>query len=519
MPPRETGKERASRIQLDYYKHPDRLLRVKLWLTLAALVPALLWLVGGLVYSRQAQALYSRGPVAAAHAAWEDKCEVCHTAYQPLSSENVTHGFVGDPHASDQKCTACHAGPVHHAKQNKADTPTCATCHRDHRGRDASLVRLADADCTDCHSNLAGHMTGTTAYQNSITVFDGNLDHHPEFRSVRENKDPGNLKFNHALHLSAGMVRTPDGKKMKLSDINDEAERHRYARQQGTAEMGAAIQLDCASCHQLETARLLETPAATSAPSSGATMLPINYDKHCRACHPLTLMPKDPAQSGAPVVVPHRLQPDEVRSFLWGAYAEKFTEPWRQQPANKRPLPGQAPITDAEQEKLRKRIGQATEEADSFLRLDAVGDAEKVLFRGKTTCGECHIYEKNRPQSSLPERIKPTNVPAIWFRSARFSHAAHHAVACRECHAKAESSKCSSDVLLPGIAECVKCHAPAHTEGGMARGGVRFDCTECHRFHHGEGEAAAASGARARAAPHPGSIEDFLSGKLKPDVP
>jgi hypothetical protein len=516
---RETGKERASRIQLDYYKHADRLLRVKLWLTLAALVPALLWLVGGLVYSRQAQALYSRGPVAAVHAAWEDKCEVCHTAYQPLSSENVTHGFVGDPHASDQKCTACHAGPIHHSKQSKDATATCATCHRDHRGRDASLVRLADADCTDCHSDLNRHMTGTTTYQNSITVFDGNLDHHPEFRSVRENKDPGNLKFNHALHLSAGMVRTPDGKKMKLSDISDEAERQRYARQQGTAGTSAAIQLDCASCHQLETARLLETAVASSAPSSGATMLPINYDNHCRACHPLTLMPKDPARNGALVVVPHRLQPDEVRSFLWGTYAEKFTAPWRQRPANKRPLPGQAPMTAGEQEKLRKQVVQATDEADSFLRLDAVGDAEKVLFRGKTTCGECHIYDKSRPQSSLPERIKPTNVPAIWFRSARFSHAAHHAVDCRACHTKADSSRVSSDVLLPGIAECVKCHAPAHTVDGKARGGVRFDCTECHRYHHGEGEAGLPSGARALAAPHPGSIEDFLSGKLKPDVP
>src|SRR2546425_8653036 len=204
MPPRETGKERASRIELDYYKHPDRLQRMKLWLTLAALVPALLWLVGGLVYSKQGQSLYSRGAVAAVHAAWETKCEVCHTSYQPLSSENVAHRFVSNPHASDQKCTACHAGPVHHSKQSKDATATCATCHRDHQGRDASLVRLADAACTDCHSNLAGHVTGTTTYQNSITVFDGNLDHHPEFRSVRENKDPGNLKFNHALHLTAG---------------------------------------------------------------------------------------------------------------------------------------------------------------------------------------------------------------------------------------------------------------------------------------------------------------------------
>src|SRR5438132_5281756 len=200
MPAPETAKERASRIELDYYKRPDRLQSVKLLLTLIVLVPALLWLAGGLVFSKQGQELYARGPVAAVHAAWETRCETCHTAFQPLSGENLLHRFGSDPHAGAEKCTACHAGPIHHVKQSHADTPSCAGCHRDHQGRDASLVRLADVACTHCHRDLTGHMTGTSAYQNSVTVFDADPAHHPEFRSVREGMDAANLNFNQARH-------------------------------------------------------------------------------------------------------------------------------------------------------------------------------------------------------------------------------------------------------------------------------------------------------------------------------
>src|SRR5262249_13183615 len=154
---------------------------------------------------------------------------------------------------SDQKCMACHAGPIHHENQKQEDQQTCAACHRDHQGREVSLVRLADALCTRCHSNLSAHMTGPLKYQNSVTAFDANESHHPEFRSVKE-KDPGNLKFNHALHLAEGMVQPSGGHPWKLSDIPDEAERARQAARQGTTNMAAPVRLDCASCHQLNAA-------------------------------------------------------------------------------------------------------------------------------------------------------------------------------------------------------------------------------------------------------------------------
>ncbi len=48
----------------------------------------------------------------------------------------------------------------------------------------------------------------------------------------------------------------------------------------------------------------------------------------------------------------------------------------------------------------------------------------------------------------------------------------------------------------------------------LQRVGRDSDCTECHRYHNG-GEPFAGAGAKNRGAPHPGTIEQFLSGTLQ----
>ena len=48
-----------------------------------------------------------------------------------------------------------------------------------------------------------------------------------------------------------------------------------------------------------------------------------------------------------------------------------------------------------------------------------------------------------------------------WFPFARFRHDSHRAVACLECHHGADASTAASDLLLPTIEDCRKCHAPA----------------------------------------------------------
>src|SRR5438128_807872 len=82
--PHETGKQRAARIPLDYYKRPDDLVRRKLRLTLIMFLLSTACLAGGLLFSNHGQQLYSRGPVAAVHATWEENCDACHSPFHPL---------------------------------------------------------------------------------------------------------------------------------------------------------------------------------------------------------------------------------------------------------------------------------------------------------------------------------------------------------------------------------------------------------------------------------------------------
>jgi hypothetical protein len=503
---RETGKQRAIRIPLDYFKRPDAMSRWKLRLTALALVLALGWWASGFVTSDDGRLRYSRGPVAAVHATWEANCEACHVPFAPIhgaswSTSLMRRVGMSSPE-SNSRCEHCHAGPTHHANQKKSDTPTCGWCHHDHQGREASLVRLPDKDCTNCHENLAAHMNGRPQYQASITRFD--REHHPPFRFA---EDPGKLKFNHKIHLASGM----EGANWKLSDIRDPQERDRYRRLQpaGQTSDAALVQLTCSSCHVLDRADLSASTAALRGlpvRAAGDVMLPISYENHCRACHPLTFEPKSPA-----LTIPHRLQPRQVHDFLWGAYAE---EELRKKDRDllrptRRPMPG-TKVAEQESGIEKELVAKVGSKMEAFLYLDKVEDADRKVFLGKQTCGECHVYERSRNQI-VPDRIVPPEVPEVWLKHAVFNHAAHRALDCLACHAQAKTSAVSGDVLLPDINTCFECHSPQSYRDGKIRGGARFDCTECHRYHHGEnplqGIGAAKRGVSAKR-----DVEQFLRG-------
>jgi hypothetical protein len=283
MPPPETGRQRAARIPLDYYKHTTPLDRGRGWraLALAALLAlggvATGWFTGG-----QGQGYYSRGPVAAVHTTWEDNCTACHTPFAPLSGEAWPVRFTGDVAAMNQKCEACHAGTIHHASQNQ--DLACARCHHDHRGRDASLVRVADADCLHCHREIAKYTTKSDGQHPPANVSGFLADQHPPFQLGARAADPafrGKIKFSHQLHMSKGIAVEGSKSPKKLSDIADPSERERY-RSVGPGD--DRVHLDCASCHQLDGAdrtpasgAKLGLPAAPPSRSVGAYMLPVSY--------------------------------------------------------------------------------------------------------------------------------------------------------------------------------------------------------------------------------------------------
>ena len=500
MPMRETGKRRAQRIPLDYYKRPDGILRWKLGLSALALVLAMGWWAtgleirgGGIASSPAGNLRYSKGPLANVHEAWDARCDACHRPFATIDDKRWSPPGIVSKTTSDHQCQACHAGPAHAATQKASDVKSCAGCHIDHRGRDVSLVRLPDNECTNCHADLGSHRDGPGSSKPEIAnrIASFATDHPPFSNEKAGATDPGRLAFNHALHLSPGLSRAPGGRDAKtLAYIADPKLRERY-RLKGQAD-DSPIRLECASCHVADAG---DSRSGGSGRSSGDTMLSINYENQCKACHALNVDPRSPE-----VVVPHGLQPAEVTRYLSDAYAGLFLRDNAKllgQMVPSRPFPG-------------RRL--APEEETVKAQVDgAVAKAESVLYGGKTTCLECH--NPGTPAGVKPATIEAPKVPDVWLARSRFDHSAHRGVGCLDCHAKAPTSVVSTDILLPGIESCRTCHAPASRSAtGEMTGGVRHDCAECHKYHNGD-HPLQGRGALAEMGSEPRTLTEFLSGK------
>ncbi|MBC7820899.1 MAG: hypothetical protein IAG10_28785, partial [Planctomycetaceae bacterium] len=275
--PPVTGKQRAVKISFGYHHRRDKLSRwkSKLSLFVVALTPVV-WLCWSLMAKEQGNAPYSHGPLAAVHATWENKCEACHLDFAPIRDDtwaaSLLDKWAPQPrawdHLADQKCETCHPGPEHHFRQKPEEVPSCASCHRDHNGRLASLLRTDDRSCTSCHNGLASHLAVANPDPfKDVTRFDLV---HPEFRSLKS--DPGTITFTHGRHLTKGLKsdKPEDKVSLSLADLSA-ADRDQY-RRPGQVDTDL-VQLDCASCHQPD--------------SSGQYMRPVTFEANCRACHTL----------------------------------------------------------------------------------------------------------------------------------------------------------------------------------------------------------------------------------------
>jgi hypothetical protein len=516
MPPRETGKQRASRIPLDYYKRPNPMERVKGRFALLALLFTVGIVGGSFLRGDSGKSFVSRGQVTAVHAAWNDKCEACHVDFTPISRNNIAASLFGSPgghdFASNLRCEQCHSGTAHHEVQLLSATPGCGGCHRDHRGLDAKIARGPDADCTSCHGDLKGHQKpdAPLRYENAVVDFAS----HPEFKILRDKTpDPGKLKFNHKLHMTPGQVITPgQANPYTLDKIADPKMRERYAKApwQGKNSGSDLVVLDCASCHSLDAGDfgIKNKPhglaaSALTPRAAGDYYLPISHEAHCSACHATTFDKDVLGSDKLPLSVPHHLEPDEVERFLWGAYADHYLEKNPDLDAQvkdrlkqgQRPLPGKAPIDlGAREDEARKAIDQDVKKALGFLYQEKAEEKARYLSLG--SCAECHYTDP--AGGGKASRIVPPAVKDVWFEHARFNHVSHRAVDCRSCHVNAyakeadgvtwnkNASDKSKDVLIAGVDSCRECHAPSATKNGQAVGGVRHDCVECHSYHHGD---------------------------------
>jgi hypothetical protein len=500
----ESSKRRATRIPLDYFTRPNLWERRKLVMTLLAVLVAAVWWTSGALLGRQA-ALHAPAPVAAVHQTWNDQCNACHAAFQPVCGDALPTAWQGGTPLADSLCASCHAAPAHQVAEIKTQVPGCASCHHEHRGEDASLVRVADRSCTECHAAIDQHtdphtLGGRAAREQLANVTRFDKDHHPAFRSAR--KDPGRIKFSHFQHMMPGVHEhgRDDRQPMRLSDIRDPQQRERYRRP--GQEDDNLVQLECGSCHvpdggDFGLKQVAGMPhSILPARSTGAYMVPITFENQCRACHVLEYEPRNPAST-----VLHRQSPEELRRTLRQAYAAEYLA------GNPKllevfipsaPLPNQPLAPEAEQAAQRIK--------------DKAGTAEQYL--SQAVCGKCH-YGPPADQPGL-QPVAAADLPAVWFTAALFDHRAHRAIDCRVCHAAAyaddaKASKDAKDVLVPQIDVCLKCHAPHKGSTTDPQGGARFDCVECHRYHNGAAPLAG-PGAKSECPAQTMNIEQFHRG-------
>ncbi len=393
---------------------------------------------------------WNAGTFSNAHRFFAADCKTCHEG-----------AFAS---VADKACLSCHAKVGSHvmhgvklgAVGEELATLRCVDCHTEHRGLEGSVIREAHL-CLGCHRNLA-----ETAPAAALRDIGGWPNGHPQFRATlvaNAAKDetvraelgtspppmdhPG-IKFSHAAHLVKG----------------------------GFPVLGYK-EMECADCHVAD--------------PGGLTFLPITYKKQCESCHALTF--DKVALPWPDAKVPHG---DDVGviTAVWNYYAGLALQggtsaaPIAPAPAVERraagvPAPPSAapPPSDTE--------GWVTTKSLTALR---------IVFDDRRGCAYCHesmaangAWDIDKilrgalpPKAEGPKVVAPVMLRTRFLPNARFDHASHRGMTCEDCHAS-RTAQTSSEVLIPGIDNCTKCHG---SENASLR--AQSTCISCHIFHRSE---------------------------------
>ena len=224
------------------------------------------------------------GPLTSAHSRLmldEKRCDACHVSPRLVSWNASTEGVKHDVATQSQLCLKCHGAELgntyalnpHGASEQRLeriaqrivgkveragnanvtnastvrehprffDALACATCHKEHHGRQADLTSVTTGQCQTCHAKQ----------------FKSFGDGHPDFLKWIDRKQDV-IAFNHATH----------------------AEKHFQQKQR---------EFECRACHQ-------DGLSSTSA-NQGEVVRTVGFDRACASCHEQTIH----ASSGAGV--------------------------------------------------------------------------------------------------------------------------------------------------------------------------------------------------------------------------
>lgn len=344
-------------------------------------------------------------------------------------------GPVAAPHAVfGQKCETCHtpvirgAGwlPVIGARHHVPDS-ACLSCHQvgPHHAQAATETKK----CSTCHIEHVGAMHMASAPVSGCTQCHADLQTNgrpPAVATRIESFTKGHPEFRVLRAASVEVRAAAYGLKFDHKE---------HLAKDLVGPNGSVVTLECASCHRL-------SEHGERGTEWSGRMAPVDFDRSCRSCHSLEFDKRTAEQA------PHA----DAATVL------KFVQA---------KMESVAPHDEA-----------------------ALVNAETIVFRQK--CALCHTVSGS---GTLPRAVStPLQVPAIaparqperFFSAAIFSHNAHGAVQCVECHAAALGSSSGKDNLLPGIATCQRCHdGQSNPQGTVGAGHAESGCSLCHEYHEG----------------------------------
>ena len=457
------------------------------------------------------------GPLTEAHANLIDgkRCNLCHEGHE-REGLLLAKALVEFQDLT-KRCASCHGfdGQAAHAHnmpisdgEAKADIG-CVSCHTEHKGTNADISILPDANCHGCHE----------ADKRFESFAKGSHPEHPPFPDRFGGLATSSIRFDHAKHFDAHF------KKPELADQKPAS--CLTCHTPVAASAGLAIpsfEEGCANCHESgikdQPLLLLTWPEMEMMEQPGSSLI-----DQCRLEDMIDLEDFEPVSFELPDMLEAFLldiDPDDIAAYgetyqrLGGLLATEGLRPLAEliQARNGNPahlLAGLAPETVANPA-CRWMFNQ---EYEGFEPLDAGGWAAEpfgITYRPLSHddpvlkawldfgAGVDHVDHPLRKafQDALFDKeagpgicaschILPSKPPMAWTsdppsrRHTLFVHEPHLAVdkaagneACVTCHQIAPTSLSGQDYQTVDMATCQQCHGS---------GAVGQSCATCHRYH------------------------------------
>ncbi len=508
----------ADRADVGFNRRPNLLRRWRSRVTWCSFIVALLIVVALFIYDDKS--VYWSGSTAAGHRLFQKDCAKCHD--QSLAPLARLANFDNSIHSvTVAACTTCHKDITVDDHSPRIAThdlhaiENCAACHREHAGHE-SLSWVSDQHCVQCHGDLDVQAKGDVPNVVRQIV---SLADHPEFAVKRSDPMPqpsashavwdvaekengkwtdrAKIRFNHWKHLDPEGLPLPP----QPGESADPIERKK---------------LSCTDCHVPD--------------SRGQYMQPIRYEQHCKQCHRLEYSTRlAVGDDGSLQPLPH-VAPELIRGILRDrlmAFAKanpqtvleqtKVQQGQSDEPRHPNKRRNRGPTAHDEWTWTEKML--AAMEA-GIRRNNKLDDAQQVaeMAAGKIIsqvsygCQHCHYIaepevDEANAATLVDWRIVPPNIPNRWLLYSRFNHNRHTQIACTGCHdpqrvnnprdvlpaAGSESrlsSKSATDILMPPITICLRCHTKtdepnlATPLNSATQGQARDNCVECHDYHH-----------------------------------